>query len=176
MTRNRKITPLIGEDFNPEQCNMGEVFELTADTLFYYMPDKRSAAIRADLSAAKEAYNSHPSDLESDPDDILGDTIQAGHEALNDAESILTEWAQTETRNPYIYFTISGPFAGFAINHDSAIEDADWHYSCNGSTETGNPHKPGDGAGLEVFINDHGNVTAWQYTGNGHKRELFSIV
>ena len=169
----RKITTadLIGESFNPELMNMGEVFKNMADELFHYMPDKRSAAIRADLSAGSIAYTT------DDPTGIFEDWVQIGHEALNAAEDLLTDWAQEQTRNPYIYFVVSGPFAGFRIDVDSAINEADWTIDDNWQrANIGNPHQPGDGAGLEVFVNDHGNVTAWVYGANGHKRELFSIV
>ena len=79
-------------------------------------------------------------------------------------------------KHEYTYVTLAGPVAGFRMDVDSAIEDADWKYESNGSTDTGISHQPGDGAGLEVFVNDHGNVTAWIYGRNGHKREIFGVV
>jgi len=171
--KTRKKTPIIGESFNPEMMNMGEVFANVADEIDYYRP-KGFLSIWANLIHASCAYidSDDPSGADADS---LGITMQIGHDALNDAENILTEWAREKTRNDYIYYRCSGDFAGFAYDVESAIEDADWHESDtrNGAT---NPHKPGDGAGLEVYINDHGNVTAWLYGRNGHKRELFSVV
>jgi hypothetical protein len=154
--------PILGESFNPEQMNMGEVFAEIAHELAWYLPDV-PWRIQSDLKIASDAYE-------------RSGTEQAGHDALNEAECLLTEWAQSVEKHDYIYYTVSGDFAGFRINVDTAIEDADWRYECNGWRTIGTPHKPGDGAGLEIFVNDHGNVTAWRYGRNGHKRELFSVV
>ncbi len=173
MTRKHKKSPLLGESFNPEMMNMGDVFERTAAEINWYVP-RKSWRIRSELKIAEDAFIRAGTEDELDND---CDAIQAGHDALNAAESLLSDWAQRLDANPYIYFTIEGCFAGFRINVDSAIEDADWLRSDRwNATDTTTPRQPGNGAGLEVFINDHGNVTAWQYGANGHKRELFSVV
>ena len=169
MTSKHKNPPLLGEAFNPEQMNMGYVFQAVADELAYYKP-AGFASLNRDLELAAKAWNADPWS------DEPADAIQVGLWAITDAEDLLSEWAKSVERHDYIYFEVSGPFAGFRINVESALDDADWSYSCDGSREHGNPHRPGDGAGLEVFCNDHGNVTAWLYGRNGHKSELFSVV
>ena len=164
--------PILGEAFDPEQMNLGETFDAIAAELDWYLPD-HSKHIQRDLDMASNAYSRAGTDDENESD---SDLFEIGDDAITEAEDMLTEFAQSVEKHDYIYFTVDGPFAGFRINVDSAIEDADWKYESNGSTDTGNPHQPGDGAGLEVFVNDHGNVTAWIYKRNGHKRELFSVV
>lgn len=172
MTRKVENPPMIGEAFNPEQMNLGESFTAMADELDYYLPHDH-ASIKADLLKAGYAYERAGTAEELNDD---ADAFQIGVDATNAAEDVLTEWAQSVERHDYIYFTLDGWFAGFRINVDSALEDADWSYSCDGSREHGNSHQPGDGAGLEVFVNDHGNVTAWIYGANGHRREIFAVV
>ena len=175
--KTRKKTPIMGESFNPEMMNMGEVFQSVADEIDRYLGNHLSVSSGRSsnwhtvttLLNAQLAYDDPASQID------YGDAIQAGHEAIDAACDLLTEWARTQTRNDYIYYRCSGDFAGFCYDVESAIEDADWHESDtrNGAT---NPHKPGDGAGLEVHVNDHGNVTAWLYGRNGQRRELYSVV
>ena len=117
MTTKHKKSPLLGEAFNPEQMNMGEIFSAVAEELEYYLPDT-SWNIQNTLDLATAAYSRAGTGAEFRHDK---DRLQVGHEAITDAEDLLSEWARSVERHDYIYFEVSGPFAGFRINVESAL-------------------------------------------------------
>lgn len=158
----RNANSLIGEEFNPEQMNIGEAFDSLADVLEYYRP-RGFAPLRDDLRDGARAYESC--------DD--GDSIQIAHDAATAAEELLTEWARNKSRCDYVYFAWDGDFCGFRIDVDSAISEADWIQDDrhNGRHD----ELPRGATGLLIRVSDHGNVSAYRLS-RGRERELFAVV
>ena len=164
--KQMKRRPLIGEAFNPEQGNSCEdLAESMARELEHYRP-------RGGMKLAKELSKlAHVA--ESERMDSLGsanpeDVPQYISEAVDEACELLTEWARRIERHDYISFECYGDFAGFRIDVESAINDADWR------CDDGNA--PYGFSGLLVTISDHGNVSAYRYSRGRKTRELFAVV
>lgn len=167
MAKKRKArVPYIGEIFNPEHMDIGEAFDRLADVLEEYRP-RGFGALRNDLRRGANAYAA------DNQTDETADVIQVAHDAATEAENLLSDMAQSRTRNPYIYFAWDGDFCGFRINVDSAIEDADWiqYDSPRGRWDD----VPRGASGLLIQVSDHGNVSAYRVA-RGREYEIFAVV
>lgn len=158
MKRNRYL-PVIGPEFDTHQDNLQGNAQSYADTLRHYRPRGFSK-----LARELESFAS-------------GKDSEFICEVEDAADSLLTEWAQRVTRNPYIFFGVHehGGDAGFWINTDSAIEDAD-HIVCDSYRSRNDGELPTGFTGLYVHISDHGNVAAYVYSRGRKTRELFAVV
>lgn len=150
MTSKRK--PIIGCAFDPDQRNERGRVEAYIGELEYYRP-RGFAGLRNEGARLNKT-----------------DDWEWSNEWMTDCDNLLTEWARRELRHDFISF---GPFehggaVGFYILTDNAIEEAD--LKVNDTSEV-----PRGFSGLVVHVNDHGNVTGYQYS-RGKSRELFAVV
>lgn len=157
----RKRQPIIGEAFDTHSMNDSERVAAYVCELRHYRP-------RGFSKLAREGDNL-ADDLDSptcspDAADIMDSWI-------DDAESMLTEWAQRVTRNDYIYFGTVEHWGsiGFFYAVDSAIADCDIQLDAGDSVPRGF-------SGMAAFVTDHGNVTIQTYSRGRMRREMFSVV
>lgn len=147
-----KRKPIVECAFDPDQCNERETIKYYIAELEYYRPREFSK-------------------LRNEGNKILNaDEPEFWHEWCDEVDEFLTCWARRVERHDYIAY---GPFphggaVGFYIYHEGAIEDCD--LKVDDLSEV-----PKGFSGLVVNVNDHGNVSAYQYS-RGKSRELFAIV
>lgn len=153
-----KRRPAIGPEFDSHQMNTAEIATAYAETLEYYRP-------RGFSKLARELYVLANRMLRGD-----ADARDESLYVIQDAESLLSDWARRVAGHDYIAF---GPFehsgdVGFYYYVDGVFEDADL------TLDAGDP-VPRGFSGLVAEITDHGNVTVSRYS-RGRRRELFSVV
>jgi hypothetical protein len=158
---SRKRFPIIGEAFDAHQMNDAGRLNSYAIELEHYRPRGFSALARS-MRAMSDRF---------DADNARADDAELMDSMIDDAESLLTEWARRVARHDYIWF---GPFAdsgsvGFNVDTESAREDADIVLDAGESVPRGF-------SGLAFFVNDHGNACAQTYSRGRMCRELFDVV
>lgn len=149
-----KRQPILECAFDPDQCNERETIRYYVAELEYYRPRGYAALVKE----AQAILDAEDSDFD------------CWHEWYDEVDDLLTDWARRIERHDYISY---GPFphggaVGFYIYHEGAIEDCD--LKVDDLSEV-----PRGFSGLVVHVNDHGNVSAYQYS-RGKSRELFAIV
>ena len=150
-----KRTPVLGPAFDQDQTNdYGRVQNYLAE-LRYYRPRGFSKLAKEGEKILRDIEKSEESFFD---------------EWATDIDSLLTEWARRVTRNDYISF---GPFehtgdVGFYIAVDLALED--------GARFDDLADVPKGFSGLVCIVNDHGNVTAYNFSNGRRTREIFAVV
>ena len=161
-----QLRPVIGGSFNPEMGNVCEdLAQSMAGELEYYRPrgfSKLARELRRDAAICERSAN----------DDA--DASQRISEAVDEACDLLTEWARRVEQHGYISFACEGDFAGFRIDVDRALEDAD--FILDDTKRGASPEMPRGFSGLYLHISDHGNVSAYRYSRGRKTRELFAVV
>lgn len=154
--------PIIGEAFDSHQMNdSGRVASYVAE-LRHYRPRGFSALANEGDKLASVI----------DTDQCDGYDSERMDSWVDEVETLLTEWARRETRNPYICF---GPMSdawgsvGFFYSVDSALDDCDIRLDAGDDVPRGF-------TGQAAFVTDHGNVAVRCYSRGRMTRELFDVV
>lgn len=161
MRKRSTRKPIIGEAFDSHQMNDSGRIACYVRELRYYRP-RGFAALASEGDKLADMLDS---------DDCSADAAERIYSWMDEADALLTGWAQRVERNPYIYFgTVEHCGSiGFFYAIESAIEDCDIRLDAGDSVPRGF-------TGLAAFVTDHGNVTIQTFSRGRKCRELLSVV
>jgi hypothetical protein len=163
-TMPRKIkAPVIGPAFASDFTNDAGRASSYASELRYYRP-RGFSKLAAELDALSRRL---------DTDKARPNDADALFEAMDEADTLLTEYARRVLKHDYVWFGMrdySGDGSvGFWYDIDHALDDADLQVNAGDSVPTGF-------SGMVAFVTDHGNVTIQNFSRGRMTRELFSVV
>jgi hypothetical protein len=157
MRKKHTRHPHVGPQFDSHQQNAADNVRSYCNTLEYYRPRGFSALVREGRAIARKLDK-----------DNSGETFEC--EWMDEADTLLTEWARRVVRHDYIAFGQSQHTGdvGFYYLADAAMENADLRIDAGDAVPRGF-------SGTVAEVTDHGNVTLSVYS-RGRRRELFACV
>lgn len=159
MGHRRKRSPILGEAFDTRSMGGEDIIRAYINELEHYRPRGFRALANPgdDMASALERGDLH-----------LLDGLDAWKERVC---GVLTEWARRVDRHDFIAFGPLGrtTLVGFWIDVPAAQDEADIRLPAGDSVPRGF-------SGMAVFVNDHGNVDALNYSRGRATRTLFSLV